>query len=72
MVGSVVIVAELGEVLIDPYELLEVRALLNSGDECQLLQILLKDFLPLVNQAIAIRYRGLLLAGSQHLLRELD
>lgn len=70
--GTTIIVAELGEVLIDPYELLEMWALFNSRDESQLLQVLLEDFLPLINQSIPIRYGRLFLAGPQHLLGELN
>lgn len=67
-----VIIAELWEMLINPYELLEMRAFFDGWDQCKFLQILLQDLLSLIYQPIAVGYRGLLLASPQHLLCELN
>lgn len=71
MCRLVIVVTELGEMLVDGNELFEVRTLLNGGNQCQLLKVLLQDLLSFINQAVTTWY-GLFLDTPDHLFCEVD
>ncbi len=64
------IVAELREMFINTDELLEMRTFLDGRNQSQLLQVFLKDLLPLINDVIATCDR-VFLHTSDHFLCEM-